>query len=419
MAQGFFAGLSKVLNVGAAYLQHVEFVERALPAPQSELVGLLVQYTQGLSEASFAGFKVTLAMLANEEQNVQRKGLIHALLESADAARISNLTPTVVDETASSTAEQSEFDRDLQLMHKWHDLTEHDQRVEAVKEHIVGMGIDEFKSFMTNLKQMRDNVIQQKKQHEDNEDNAWGGFMEDRMAYRMARIQTGQRDPTFVRELEELQEYLNFVEWLMKASITLQEAHVERVLAATSKRLAMAKPTGPDSKAILQAVRTFTQTGQYPGGADQMQKDTQAMIEIGKGDEVMDMLKSVGATEGGDKILNMMDYYRPGNTLFELRWQLGVPLPMEFDELDHETQYSVLCSEWTRRETEGSYVLQQDDTAGAQAIFEECLARAQQLGVAELIARSHERLARVASKKGVRAQERESLKAAMAARGTV
>lgn len=145
------------------------------------------------------------------------------------------------------------------------------------------------------------------------------------------------------------------------------------------------------------------------------------MIEIGKGDEVMAMFKSLGATEGGNSTLNMMDYYRPGNTLFELRWPLAVSLPVEveFDDLDHETQYSVLWIEWIRRELEGSYVLRQGDAAGAHAIFEECLARAQQLGVAELIARSHEGLAHVAAFTNARAHERESLKAAMVARGAI
>lgn len=415
MRQGFFTGLSKVINVGTAYLQHAHFVERALQASQSELSGLLVQYTQGLSDTSFAGFKVTLVILASKEQKAQSKRLIQSLLESVDAARGSNLTPTVVDEP--STDEQSEFDRDLHLMHEWHSLTGHADRVDAVRKHVIGMDIDEFKSFVTNLKQMRDNVIEQKKQHEDNEDKVWGGFMEDRMAYRMAHIQTGQRDPTFVRELEELQEYLNFIEWLIKVSINLMEAHVKQVLTATNNHPSVAKSVDSNDKVIMEAMRKFTTTGQYPGGADQMQKDAQAMIEIGRGDEVIAMFKAMGANESGNKILNMMDYYCPSDTLFELLWTLGVTLPVGFDELDHETQYSVLCSEWTRREMEGSYMLQQGDAAGAQAVFEECLARAQQLGVSELLARSYEGLARVASHIGARVQERASLKAAMFARG--
>jgi hypothetical protein len=128
---------------------------------------------------------------------------------------------------------------------------------------------------------------------------------------------------------------------------------------------------------------------------------------------MMAMLKSMGASDGGDKI---EDYYQPADTLFELRWPLGVTLPIAFDRLDHRTQFSVLFQEWTRRAMEGDYALQQGDAASAKLIFEECLARAKQLAVNELIARSYERLAKVAQRTGVRAQERKHLKAAMAAR---
>jgi hypothetical protein len=425
MGQGFFTGLSKVINVGAAYVQHVQFVELASGTPQNELCKLLQQYVQNLSEASFGGFKVTLAMLIGKEQSVERKRLIQSLLDNADTARNGNLAPTVIDDSTLSTVEQSDFDRDLQLMHKWHDINGHDQRIDALERHIIGMEIDEFKSFITNLRQMYDNVIQQKKQHEDNEDNAWGRFMEDRMAYRMARIQTGQRDPTFMRELEELQGYLNFIDWLMKTSINIMEAHakrttelLEREMTARDKQISTVNQTEPDFIAIREAVRTFTQSGEYPGGVDQMQIDVMLLCESDEGEEVMEMLRSMGATEGGNKILNMEEFYRPSNNLFDLRWSLGIQLPIAFDELDHATQYSVLFGEWTRRITEGSYILHQGDTEGAEKIFEECLKRAQQLEVAELIARSHEGLARVASHTGARTLERKRLEAAMTARGS-
>jgi hypothetical protein len=421
-----FKGLTKLVQAGSAYMQHVQFVEKAQQTQPHQRGAVLAQYVQGLSEASFRGFKLTLVMLAGKEQNARRKGLIESLLANADAVRGSGeATPALVDEVpieSSSTAvEQGGFERNHQLTHQWFALTDDDQRVEAVKKHVLGLGRDEFMAFFANLKQMRENVLDQIKTHKANEGKAWGGFIEDQLSYGMARLRTGGHDPDYLRQLQEFQNYLNFIEWLMKVSITWKEQQVKQVVKLTGDRLAeidkkkstVAKPAGPDATAILKAVREFTRTGQYPGGADRLQKDMQAIAGTPAGEEMMAMLKSMGASDGGDKI---EDYYQPANTLFELQWPLGVTLPIAFDQLDHKTQFSVLFQEWTRRAMEGDYALQQGDAASAKLIFEECLARAKQLAVNELIARSYERLARVAQRTGVRAQERKHLKAAMAAR---
>ena len=424
----FFKGLTKVIHAGTAYMEHVQFVEKAQQTQPRQVGTLLAQYVQGLSDASFKGFKITLVMLAGKEQNAQRKGVIESLLANADAVRGGGeatwvLVDEVPDEPSSPAIEQSGFEHDHQLTHQWLALTDDDQRVEAVKKYVLGLGRDEFMAFFANLKQMRENVLDQKRAHEANEGKAWGGFIEDQLAYGMARLRTGGHDPDYLRQLQEFQNYLNFVEWLMKVSITWKEQQVKQVVKLTGDRLAeiedkraVAKPAGRDATAILKAVREFTRTGQYPGGADRLKKDMQAIAGTPAGEEMMAMLKSMGASDGGDKTLNIEDFYQPGEVLFELRWPLGVKLPIAFDQLDHKTQFSVLFAEWTRRAMEGDYALQQGDAASAKLIFEECLARAKQLAVNELIARSYERLARVAQHAGVRAQERKHLKAAMAAR---
>jgi hypothetical protein len=421
-----FKGLTKLVQAGSAYMQHVQFVEKAQQTQPHQRGAVLAQYVQGLSDASFRGFKLTLVMLAGKEQNAQHKGLIESLLANADAVRGSGeATPALVDEvpieSSSTTVEQGGFERNHQLTHQWFALTDDDQRVEAVKKHVLRLGRDEFIAFFANLKQMRENVLDQIKTHKANEGKAWGGFIEDQLSYGMARLRTGGHDPDYLRQLQEFQNYLNFIEWLMKVSITWKEQQLKQVVKLTGDRLAeidkkkstVAKPAGPDATAILKAVREFTRTGQYPGGADRLQKDMQAIAGTPAGEEMMAMLKSMGASDGGDKI---EDYYQAADTLFELRWPLGVTLPIAFDRLDHKTQFSVLFQEWTRRAMEGDYALQQGDAASAKLIFEECLARAKQLAVNELIARSYERLAKVAQRTGVRAQERKHLKAAMAAR---
>lgn len=117
-----------------------------------------------------------------------------------------------------------------------------------------------------------------------------------------------------------------------------------------------------------------------------------------------------------NKTMNIEDYYKPGTVKYEMKWPIAVPLPVPFNELPHEMQFYVLFQEWTRRELEGNQMLDSGDHAAAEAIFGECLQRAEQLDVGELKARSYEGLTRVANKMGKREDARKWLKAALAAR---
>jgi hypothetical protein len=76
MANGWLAGLGKVLDAGVAYVQHTAFANKALNAPADLQQQLLAEYTRGLSGASFTGLKATLGMLiANETQATRKAGL--------------------------------------------------------------------------------------------------------------------------------------------------------------------------------------------------------------------------------------------------------------------------------------------------------------------------------------------------------
>ncbi len=112
------------------------------------------------------------------------------------------------------------------------------------------------------------------------------------------------------------------------------------------------------------------------------------------------------------------DYYVEKPGLFELHWELpsSLPLPVPFGALDRKTQFFVLFGEWSRRELEGMEHLHRGDLVGATTILGECLARADELEVAELRARSYEGLMRVAQRAGQSAAARELSRSAMAAR---
>jgi|MudIll2142460700_1097286.scaffolds.fasta_scaffold388044_2 hypothetical protein len=103
--------------------------------------------------------------------------------------------------------------------------------------------------------------------------------------------------------------------------------------------------------------------------------------------------------------LNIEDYYREEDgRKFELRWPLAPANPLAargipFDALDRKTQFFTLFAEWSGREAEGLMAMNDGDVAGAQAVFLECVERADQIDVAELRARSYENLARVAERR--------------------
>jgi hypothetical protein len=137
-------------------------------------------------------------------------------------------------------------------------------------------------------------------------------------------------------------------------------------------------------------------------------------------DRILTKLSAVVGDQPASPPLDIDAFYRPGATPYALHWPLAPPtlavLPMGFEALDHKTQFYVLFQEWTRRELAANQALNAGDLTTAQAVFEECLARAEQLDVAELRARSHEGLATVYDKVNDRNAARREFEAALADR---
>jgi hypothetical protein len=135
------------------------------------------------------------------------------------------------------------------------------------------------------------------------------------------------------------------------------------------------------------------------------------------------MLEDAGADEVGyGAPLNIADFYREAPGKFALRWPLGELLPgmlpagSSFDDLDRKTQFFCLFTDWSRRELEGMSKLNGGAVSEAETIFNECVERAEQIGVNELLARSYEDLMRVAEMRGDAAQAGEWSGKAEAAR---
>ena len=393
MASGLLSGLGKLVNAGAAYLQHVSFANQALGATPADVVRQLRAYTQGLSDAGFAGLKVTLSMLVNQEHDPARKAGLQRLLESADTARRGEL-PRDVPAPVSPGPTQS-FDDDLALLGRWYDELDGPGRQRALVAHVRQLTPAGYRQFASHVQQMVDNCASRIQEHQSAEGNAWGD-----VAGAIGEVQPGHAEHRIGAERQRI------------------EAEPPR-----SKPMPMKAAVSPPSKgrdvdpqAVLAGVRELTRTGHYPGGTEQLKADITALAMSGQADAVMAELEAMGANDVGSKALVIEDHYVDGPEPFRQRWPIQFPLPVPFDELPRQVQFSVLFGEWSRREMEGTSAMLEGRNDDARAAYRECLERAQQIGVKELVARSHERLARVASKLNDRALERQHLKAAITAR---
>ena len=166
-------------------------------------------------------------------------------------------------------------------------------------------------------------------------------------------------------------------------------------------------------------LRQLVQSGKLPPALVQML--TEAQNDPSKLAPLLDKLMAL-AGPSAPAPLNIEDYYqeRDGEA-FELRWPLsqGNPLLTQgipFTSLDRKTQFFTLFAEWSRREADGLMLMNSGDLAGAEAVFHEGLERARQIEVAELAARSHENLARVAERRSDQGGVRAHLEAAERAR---
>jgi hypothetical protein len=139
-------------------------------------------------------------------------------------------------------------------------------------------------------------------------------------------------------------------------------------------------------------------------------------------DRILAKLQGIVGDQPASPAMNIADYYRapPYPLPYVLQWPLApqtlAAMPMPFEALDHKTQFYVLFQEWTRRELDANLARDSGDPRTAIPIFEECLARAEQLDVAELRARSHAGLASVYEMLEDRQAARRELQAEMAER---
>lgn len=154
---------------------------------------------------------------------------------------------------------------------------------------------------------------------------------------------------------------------------------------------------------LEQLLGQLIQSGRLP--PELMKLFVEAQNNPAKMGQLLEKLKALVGPMA-QETLNIEDYYeeRDGST-FQLRWPLSSDNPLKargvpFQALDRKTQFFTLFAEWQRRETDGLSLMSSGDLDEAEAVFHECVERANQIDVAELRARSYENLARVAERRG-------------------
>ena len=125
--------------------------------------------------------------------------------------------------TTSGTTDLVPFEvamvRNAEILASWVRLPAH-ARERAIDEHLSGLTETQRFEFLTSLWAMEKLLNQAISEYDASENRSWGDSWEDRMAYGIASLRTGQSDPTWREEGE----------YLRLGTLVLQEA-----LAATNR----------------------------------------------------------------------------------------------------------------------------------------------------------------------------------------
>ncbi len=206
MADSFWKALgSKLVETGAAYLQQVRVVNELKQLSPEEARARFTKYVQGLSSTARSGFAVTLATLANSEKSAEARRFIESLRAALANPNAALASAPAVAARAPETPLRPGFEDDLQRTADWYEL-EGDRRETVVSDYLKALNIGGLESLRTNLERMEGNCAANIHDHRENEARIAGGrFIEDQIDYRMSVLRTGQHDPNWSRQLQELE----------------------------------------------------------------------------------------------------------------------------------------------------------------------------------------------------------------------
>jgi hypothetical protein len=204
------AGIGAARSAGAALREHLGFIDRAYRLPADAVPAALEQYVASLSEPGKAGLQMTLLVLARQEKNPQRRAFVRTLAglapepPAAQSAPAPVCPPTAPLRSVPLDGPEVSFDMFADVFDTWTEMPEGPRRREiaAYLSTLPPRPRCEVAALAARLAKVADTEIAE---HEARKDEAWGGFIEDRLSYGFARLRTGQSDPRWVERHRELQ----------------------------------------------------------------------------------------------------------------------------------------------------------------------------------------------------------------------
>jgi hypothetical protein len=221
----------QLVQVGSTYAKHVGIIKQLVDAAPDQRIAVMSNYVRGLSDQSFAGFKILMANAMSEQTGAHARSILEALARNLDAVRAGQQVPAATETPSAATAvpaentgatpsmsEEQAFIADAHFCNEhWWNQPDAEKKRTSLVDTLIKFDAARYQQFHGHLLRLRDNHMTHVKAHEQNELNSWGTYFEDRMAYFNARERTGQRDPEWMKQMRELQAVLADMDWLIKA----------------------------------------------------------------------------------------------------------------------------------------------------------------------------------------------------------
>lgn len=284
MANAIIGGLGKLLQMGAAYLRHAQAARGAARLAPAQMKAELSAYLNGLTAKEFSGFKLSVAAEALREKDQTLKQALSWIASNAEALRdgAASLEAPAASVKAAPVApaappaREATFDEVLAMLNGWWGV-EWPEVEKQLLGHVDSLDERGFAGFIAHIDEARGNIQANLEQTKNNEANAWGGFVEDRMAYLWAKAKTGGRDPEFDRRIRELETSAAFVErirntaherrrWLdEQARVRAQQQQARQAEKRSQQSSFAEKTTGLDTNALFAQLESLRQSALAKG----------------------------------------------------------------------------------------------------------------------------------------------------------
>ena len=226
MANGLLGGLGKLLHMGALHLQHVNAARSAASVGGDAGHQQLYDYFADLTDTQYAGFKISVAMAANNEADPAMRDALAWIAGNADALRSQPPAHNAA-YAASGTPATLDYGQAVAMLTHWYELAcaqRSDEVETALAQHVANTSDASFQSFLAQLQQMHRELDSAIAQARNNEANAWGGFTEDRIAYLQAKLRTGSSDPRVEAEIAKYQDQQAFLQKVYDYAVRCRNA---------------------------------------------------------------------------------------------------------------------------------------------------------------------------------------------------